>query len=320
MSKPPPPRNIDECIRVGKILHSLNDKGKEYDDLSKETGVTRVTVFYPLYRLYGFDFLHDACTDGMHTPCNYCKELALLLMSGVKDDRVNAAAETGEEGRAREQTRDTYVNHKAMLDKLEAFPATKEMKSGRFPTRSSITDALGFWKMEEYRWFGYPLMVHITADGVMRGNGGIFTSEVRHKTLLALSEIIRIHYHGGRDGWTLQDCEYYRRCLRFLLIHREEDPSGGLNVATINNHSLHTFCDYQTVNWGEPSNSSCWGRERKVKEFTEVPHNGKNIALSMTIAAVVAESLECDRDRIPTREEIHVLFSDVVGPREENSL
>lgn len=308
----PPLRSIVRTIQVAKVLNPLNRKGTEYEERSREEGVAGLTVFYILYRLYGFNFLHDACCDGMHTPCNECKQLALYYVSGIKSHQPGAGKESGADAAERNEMRETYVNSDAMLKKLDEFPLTPEMRASRFPTTETITGALGFWKMEEYKHFGFPLMSQITADGVLRGDGDVFTSQERYKTTLALSEIIRIHYYGGRSGWTKECCEYYRRLLRYYMINRGEDPAGGLSTLTINMHSMHTFI-LQVTRWGEVTNSSCWGRERKVKEFTEVPHNGKNLALSMTISAVVAESLEFDRDRVATPKEIQELFKDPVS-------
>lgn len=170
-------------------------------------------------------------------------------------------------------------------------------------------------KGEEYKHFAFPLLPYILADGVVRAEAGngVHTQDVRYKTMLALSEMIRIHYYGGRNGWSTADRAYYRRCLRFYLINREEDIKGGETYCSINAHGMHAFPDYQVSWWGEPENSSCWGRERKVKEFVAVPNNGKNFALSMAITSVVKECFDMQFDDFPRKEKLNALFKDPVS-------
>ena len=143
----------------------------------------------------------------------------------------------------------------------------------------------------------------------------MFTAEVRYKTMLALSEMIRIHYYGGRNGWTTKDCDYYRRCLRLYLINQGEDTTAGLTYMTVNSHMLHTFPNYLVPMWGEPSNSRCWRREGKIREFIAEPNNAKNFALSMAISAVVNESLDLKTDDFLRREDLLILFKDRVSLR-----
>lgn len=153
--------------------------------------------------------------------------------------------------------------------------------------------------------FAYPLSKYIMLGKTLKAefdketnkNHPIWTIQERYRKVLALSEIIRIHYYAGKGGWTKGDTDYYRRLLRVYEILWEEDPCGGGQYLTVNAHHLHTFCDYQVVMWGEPSNSACWARERKVKEFLNVPTNGKNLARSMAIAAAVLETVSFYLDR-----------------------
>lgn len=133
----------------------------------------------------------------------------------------------------------------------------------------------------------------------------LWTIEERYRKVLALSEIIRIHFYAGKNGWTQDDLKYYRRVFRVYSILWEEDPCGGSEYLTVNAHHLHSFCDYQVAMWGEPSNSACWARERKVREYLNVPNNGKNLACSMANAAVVLETVSMYMDR-PTEEVSHL--------------
>lgn len=90
------------------------------------------------------NYLHDSSTDGMHQPTNEAKKAAEYFIGGPNYFKKKKEDKTA--AKAREDARDTYVNVKQMLKKLDAFPTTAELRDGRFPTVSSITGALGFWK------------------------------------------------------------------------------------------------------------------------------------------------------------------------------
>ena len=74
--------------------------------------------------------------------------VANYFICGMKKDLVGGGKEDAASARERKKKRETYVNLKQLLIRLDNFPVTKELKAGRFPTRASITGALGYWKCE----------------------------------------------------------------------------------------------------------------------------------------------------------------------------
>lgn len=145
-------------------------------------------------------------------------------------------------------------------------------------------------------------MPYLLADNVLKGDGNIFTADVRYKTMLALSEMIRLIYYVGKPGWTPSDQRYFRRCLRFYQINRGEDEEAGLQYMTINCHMMHTFPDVQVPRWGAPPNSSCWGFERVIGAvLKKVPTNGKDFQQPLAKQSAARECLDMQTDDFPQR-------------------
>ena len=160
-----------------------------------------------------------------------------------------------------------------MLDKTELdkqicnFPWTGELKDGRLTKQlGKDCKGIGYWKAESFQKFSFPMAACIMESQL--------TNAKEYEIVSLIARLTELHFHGERNGWTLDMIKRHQKLAWRLNILVEEVQ--GLALCTISMHNLlHIHEDI--INFSTSDNVWCAVYERTVKEYVKMSHNGKNI-------------------------------------------
>ena len=116
----------------------------ERQNLQRESGVSGVTIFFTLYKLYGFDPVKDMVIDRMHMCFNLLRK---EFIDKIWPDIGNNA-----DVPVNDRTPDAggLLNRGDFGKALEAVRWTREEKAKGVARLKSLTDKLGSWKSDEF--------------------------------------------------------------------------------------------------------------------------------------------------------------------------
>lgn len=160
-----------------------------------------------------------------------------------------------------------------MLDKTELdkqignFPWTGELKDDRLTKQlGKDCKGIGYWKAESFQKFSFPMAACIMESQL--------TNAKEYEIVSLIARLTELHFHGERNGWTLDMIKRHQKLAWRLNILVEEVQ--GLALCTISMHNLlHIHEDI--INFSTSDNVWCAVYERTVKEYVKMSHNGKNI-------------------------------------------
>ena len=213
--------------------------------MSLEKGFTGLSLFHKyLYKLYGFDILNHLFYDAYHT----------IALNVVKNQLSRAL--------------ELEMLDKTGLDKqIGNFPWTGELKDGRLTKQlGKDCKGIGYWKAESFQKFSFPMAACIMESQL--------TNAKEYEIFSLIARLTELHFHGERNGWTLDMIKRHQKLAWRLNILVEEVQ--GLALCTISMHNLlHIHEDI--INFSTSDNVWCAVYERTVKEYVKMSHNGKNI-------------------------------------------
>ena len=157
---------------------------------------------------------------------------------------------------------------KTGLDKqIGNFPWTGELKDGRLTKQlGKYCKGIGYWKAESFQKFSFPMAACIMESQL--------TNAKEYEIVSLIARLTELHFHGERNGWTLDMIKRHQKLAWRLNILVEEVQ--GLALCTISMHNLlHIHEDI--INFSTSDNVWCAVYERTVKEYVKMSHNGKNI-------------------------------------------
>lgn len=157
---------------------------------------------------------------------------------------------------------------KTGLDKqIGNFPWTGELKDGRLTKQlGKDCKGIGYWKAESFQKFSFPMTACIMESQL--------TNAKEYEIFSLIARLTELHFHGERNGWTLDMIKRHQKLAWRLNILVEEVQ--GLALCTISMHNLlHIHEDI--INFSTSDNVWCAVYERTVKEYVKMSHNGKNI-------------------------------------------
>jgi hypothetical protein len=198
---PPQPRTsqeLYESILEWKIKPSSAQR-KEY---AMMMGISRESPLWRLYRLHGFDILHDLVFDVMYVMCfrvfkNYMLELFRNIIS------------TG------------CTTDVEMICDAVAKSRPHELRSGRWPYRA--VEMHSCYKAEENKLFMQWILPHI-----LKKCHGTISSRL-HKLELLLIDIEHHFFNYSRvKGWTIEEMHIVQRLFQHWRVISEEllGPNG----------------------------------------------------------------------------------------------
>ena len=223
-------------------------------ELSKQYGVTGVSVLYRWYFLCKFDPVNDLVIDVMHVILNLVRtELELLL------------------GRGNQLDESRVVNRSKLADALKYVPWISELKDGRPPTIIGYSDPvfkhhLGHWKTKEFMKFikVAPYVLHTVAP-----KDRYYSFYLLHRICqLLLSMVMRV------EGWRKEDIDLLNKLLWLHAIQFEQ--CYGVACCSENlEYSLHLPSDI--YRHSSPDNYWCFVYERLVRFYKLQTTNQKTL-------------------------------------------
>ena len=231
---------------LGNIFDIENEsRPSVWKRMSSEKGFTRLSLFHKyLYNLYGFDILNHLFYDAYHT----------IALNVVKNQLSRAL--------------ELEMLDKTGLDKqICNFPWTGELKDGRLTKQlGKDCKGIGYWKAESFQKFSFPMAACIMESQL--------TNAKEYEIFSLIARLTELHFHGERNGWTLDMIKRHQKLAWRLNILVEEVQ--GLALCTISMHNLlHIHEDI--INFSTSDDVWCAVYERTVKEYVKMSHNGKNI-------------------------------------------
>lgn len=228
--------------------------------MASEKGFTGESILHNyLYPLYGFDILKHQVFDVYHT----------VLLNVVKNQLS--------------RTIQLESFDKDEFDKkIKTFPWTIEFKDGRLPKEiGKDARGIGYWKAESFQKFSFPM-----AECILES---LLSDPKDFEIWSLISRLTEIHFHAGRNGWTIDLIKLHKVIAWRLNIQVEEVQ--GLEMCTISLHNLlHMHEDI--INFSSSDNVWCAVYERAVKEYVKKSHNGKNIEITFAHLETIREYLK----------------------------
>uniref|UniRef100_A0A7M5XBD8 Uncharacterized protein n=1 Tax=Clytia hemisphaerica TaxID=252671 RepID=A0A7M5XBD8_9CNID len=224
---------------------------------AKETGYTGLSVLTRLNCLYGFNVLQDLVHDVMHlVALNLCRKLYKRIFQNESFD----------------------LGH--FQSKLQEFPFTSEMLDGHCP-KNPIKHSS--WTAEEWKTFSYPVAELVLADSNL--------DAVEYHLVWLTARIVELLFH-HRAGLKRHEVETLNKICWRRLIFLEEEIGKEQCVITAHN-SLHIGENLER--FGHCDNTWCWGPERVVKRYKDIPTNFKNIEASYAKQEIKREILAIEK-------------------------
>lgn len=125
-----------------------------------------------------------------------------------------------------------------MLDRTELdkqignFPWTGEFKDGRLPKQlGKDCKGIGYRKAESFQKFSFPMAACIMESQL--------TNAKEYEIFSLIARLTELHFHGERNGWTLDMIKRHQKLAWRLNILVEEVQ--GLALCTISIHKLTSY-------------------------------------------------------------------------------
>ena len=229
------------------------EEGAAWARVSRDSGFTGISK---LYKLCGFDVLHDTPIDLMHN----------LPMNPVKK-HLRRMLDLGN------------VNQEVIESRLSNFPWTAEMRASRYP--SGLTARLGYWKAEDYQKFAFPASEVILSEQLPANQ--FQCRKILVQMVQMLFNVCRTH------GWEEKDIQMFRSLAWCCNILVEE--TFGLDACVVTEHNLIHVAD-DISRFSSPDNYWVFDLERAVKRCVNQSTNHRNIEKTYSDSQTRREGLQ----------------------------